>query len=777
MEKIASIIVLIIIFSLELNSQTTKIDSLENLLIKHKKKDTIRVNLLNEAAHSLYRVNIDSALKYTKEASQLANSLNYAKGKAESLRLTGVYFYYKSDYTKAIEYYQKSLKINKEIGNKKEVSRCFNDIGIMNRKLGNPDEAIVYLKKSLKICNETGDKKAASMRLNNIGIIYRKHGNYPKAIEYYQKSMKIREELDDKKGISKCLIDLGLIYKNQGNFPQAMEYYQKSLKINEEIGDKQGISYAFNNIGIIHHIQNNYLLSLEYYQKSMKIKEELGDKKGVSKSFNNIGNIHREQGNYSQALKYYQKSLKLKEEIGDKRGISYSYNNISQILFLQGKYSYAMEYLEKSLEMFNAVDEKLGICFTYENMGAVYLKTKNYKKALDYSLKGLKIAKELELLTEQKNIRKQLSEIYSDTKNYKNAYENFVLYKELNDSIFNEENIKKITGMQYQYEYDKEKQAIELKQQKKDAIQAKEVKLQKAVRNSFIAGFVFMLILVAVVLRSLLQKRKANRILTMHKQSIETKNHQLELQKTEIQKVVEKLKITNKTKDKFFSIIAHDLKSPFNTMLGFSKLLVNKFDKYDKEKQKEFLGILNQSIRNTFNLLENLLLWSSSQRGKIEFKPQKENLQLLINEIAVLVGQTAARKSIIIKNKIPENIIVNADNDMLTTIMRNLISNAIKFTPKEGEIIVNAALMTDENKKKFTEISIKDSGVGIVKEKLARLFILSENISTKGTEGEAGTGLGLTLCEEFVKKHGGKIWVESEVGKGSEFIFTIPITD
>jgi len=193
------------------------------------------------------------------------------------------------------------------------------------------------------------------------------------------------------------------------------------------------------------------------------------------------------------------------------------------------------------------------------------------------------------------------------------------------------------------------------------------------------------------------------------------------------------------------------------------------------QEQKKFLGILRQDIQNTYKLLENLLLWSATQRGTISFIPENENLYLLSDEIVKLLKQTADEKSINIKNEIPGNIIVNADKDMLTTIMRNLISNAIKFTPKEGEITIKAHLITNENKQNYVQISVKDSGIGIAKEKLARLFILSEDVSTKGTEGEAGTGLGLTLCKEFVEKHGGKIWVESEERQGSTFSFTLPV--
>ncbi|MEN8119944.1 MAG: PAS domain-containing sensor histidine kinase [Bacteroidota bacterium] len=235
------------------------------------------------------------------------------------------------------------------------------------------------------------------------------------------------------------------------------------------------------------------------------------------------------------------------------------------------------------------------------------------------------------------------------------------------------------------------------------------------------------------------------------------------------------LRESNITKDKFFSILAHDLKSPFNTMLGFSNLLINNFDKYDLQKQKQFLDVLNQDLKNTYKLLENLLLWSRSQRGTIDFNTKKENLYLLSVETLSLLNHLSENKSIILINQVPKDIYIKADKNMLLTILRNLISNAIKFTPQSGEITISADSKTNKKKQNYIEISVKDSGVGIAKENLSNLFKISENISTKGTEGETGTGLGLILCKEFVEKHGGEIWVESEVGIGSEFIFSLPL--
>ncbi len=247
------------------------------------------------------------------------------------------------------------------------------------------------------------------------------------------------------------------------------------------------------------------------------------------------------------------------------------------------------------------------------------------------------------------------------------------------------------------------------------------------------------------------------------------------------------LRESNKTKDMFFSIIAHDLKSPFNTMMGFSDLLVSDFDNYEVEQQKKFIGVINQGIHNTYKLLENLLIWSRSQQGTIDFNPEPENLHLLASETISLLGQQYIKKSIRLINKVPEEIDIIADKNMLLTILRNLISNAIKFTPQKGSVEIGCRVshvktdgrLSQQDGKNLIplqsiQIYVKDSGIGILKDKQKQIFEISETISTKGTDGESGTGLGLVLCREFVEKHGGKIWVESEEGRGSKFIFTLP---
>jgi len=277
-------------------------------------------------------------------------------------------------------------------------------------------------------------------------------------------------------------------------------------------------------------------------------------------------------------------------------------------------------------------------------------------------------------------------------------------------------------------------------------------------------GIVFMItiVLLMLVFVWIWLLRKQIKIKT---ESLNLKNQ--ELQKNEIQ-----LKELNATKDKLFSIIAHDLRSPFNSMIGITEMLENRFDKYDSEKRKRYIGSINHSLKNIFSLLENLLLWARSQSDGIVFKPKSIKLHLLCKEINELVMQSAKNKSINLTNKIPENTNVYADENMLSMIIRNLISNAIKFTPQNGGISINAR-PTEDNK--YIEIFVKDSGVGISEEIKSTLFDIGESTSTRGTENETGTGLGLILCKEFVEKQGGKIWVESELDKGSVFKFTVPI--
>jgi signal transduction histidine kinase len=236
-----------------------------------------------------------------------------------------------------------------------------------------------------------------------------------------------------------------------------------------------------------------------------------------------------------------------------------------------------------------------------------------------------------------------------------------------------------------------------------------------------------------------------------------------------IQRLNEQLKNLNLSKDRFISVLAHDLKSPFNSLLGFSELLSERITELKKDEIENFARQIHSSAEITYTLLEELLLWARVQTDHFPFNPQKINLLELGSRLIEDHGLMADRKKIIITNEIESNTIVRADELMLKTIIRNLLWNAIKFTNEGGLIRLKAG-----NLKNKVVVSISDNGIGMTPIEVSDLFDISHIHSKSGTSNEKGTGLGLLLCKDLVKKHGGEIWVESSPGKGSQFSFTLP---
>lgn len=228
----------------------------------------------------------------------------------------------------------------------------------------------------------------------------------------------------------------------------------------------------------------------------------------------------------------------------------------------------------------------------------------------------------------------------------------------------------------------------------------------------------------------------------------------------------------NFTKDKFFSIIAHDLRNPFHSILGFCDLLIKNYHGFDDIKKQEFIGLIYESSQYAHNLLENLLQWSRTQTDGIKYNPSVQSLSRIIDDTMHILNASLQKKGLVFNSEIQKSISVFVDKNMIETVIRNLVNNAVKFTPSGGKITISA-----QENGKFLAVKVSDTGVGIKPEDLSRLFQFEDFHTTTGTAGELGTGLGLIICHEFIKKHGGEISVTSEPGKGSTFTFTLPKSD
>ena len=289
--------------------------------------------------------------------------------------------------------------------------------------------------------------------------------------------------------------------------------------------------------------------------------------------------------------------------------------------------------------------------------------------------------------------------------------------------------------------------------------------------KELIIRFVFTFIVLSILINIFEYSRKvAYTEYLSNLDIIKEKNEDLVSAKEKAEKNKAQLEELNATKDKLFSIIAHDLRSPFNSILGFSSLLIDEKKESSSEIHFKYLSSINSSANNTLILLDNLLNWAKSQTGQINFEPEKIALTSVIYKIIELVNSTADLKNISLSHDPSGEIEIYTDENMLMTVLRNLTSNAIKFTKPGGNIKIFAI-----SKQKQVEITVSDDGVGMNKETINKLFKIDTNYTTTGTAREKGSGLGLLLCKEFVEKLGGNIWVESEEGKGSDFKFTLPL--
>lgn len=318
--------------------------------------DTSRTKAMHKIAIKGYLYSQpDSAFYFAQMLYDFANKKGLKKMMGNAVAIQGGSYYNRSDYDKALNYDQQSLKIYEEISNKSGIASLLNNIGNVYSSKGDYAKALDYYLRSLKFYEETSDKKNIAAILNNIGVIYYTQSNYPKALEYYQRSLKIREEISDKRGIGNLLNNLGAIYRWQGDHPKALEYYQRGLEISEEISDKKGIGSSLDNIGTAYEEQGDYPKALDYYQRSLKIYEEISNKRGMASTFNNIGSINNEQGDHAQAIFWCKKALYTSEEIDILLGQKYACQCLYDAYKAMGNGNQALKYHEKML----ALDDSL----------------------------------------------------------------------------------------------------------------------------------------------------------------------------------------------------------------------------------------------------------------------------------------------------------------------------------------------------------------------------------------------------------------------------------
>lgn len=704
----------------------------------------------------------DESNTYLSEALRFSKQIGKHSLVADVYNLFGSLSLRRGNQNQAINYYNLSLEIRESIGYLSSMATSLENLSRVYLQLNQFDESVKLLNRAIGIREQLNDYRSVAAALNDLGNVFSQKGELAEALKYYLNSLRIRQERADDSEIARSLTNIGLTYRKLGSHKNAIRYFEEALSLIPEKTDPIGKAYVYVHLGNTLRDIDNPGKALKNYLEALELRKKAGNKPIIAQSLRSVAGAHSDLENFSEAKKLLKQSLDIYNELNDQRGIADCNNELGNVLLNEGNLEHALVYFESASSQYaNLFDmERRGLCL--RKIGEIHHKMGRYNQAAENLNLALKIA-----LSSQngKLIETTLLSLYDfhlSKGDYKEALQFYRKHINVRDSLQSVHTKEAVWQASLDLELDKkasEIRAIEgevdkLRQEAK--MKAYEIERQKLIRNFLALASILILVIASASFYGYLIIRKKNFLLN------ET-NTKLAESKRELQS-------TLKTKDKLFSIIAHDLKSPFTALVGLTEIMSTKASSLGSDEVVEYSGFVNESSNKLLTLIENLLDWSRSQTGKIQLEPNTISVQDIINQTIDLLKMQAESKEISINVNIENNLKILADFNTIYTAIRNLVSNAIKFTHPNGMVWLSAY-----RKDSMAVVEVKDSGIGISNEMINKLFDLETSISTKGTRNESGTGLGLILCKEFVELNNGIISVESELGKGTTFFVKLPI--
>jgi signal transduction histidine kinase len=625
------------------------------------------------------------------------------------------------------------------LAQKSQDSELINDIfasyGHYHFFLKNHDSALYFYKKNLAYAKKVENQHELQKAYGNISVSFDNKGCSDSAIFYANKSLQLAIQLQDTNQMAKVYSDLGGYYSSRANYYQAIDHLQKAIKY-QSPQNYLANTILYLRMGLVYFNINDFEQAMQASRKALAFNRRLSNVDYSALIYNNIGHgFDALQHDTDSALFFYQKAMQSALNNEQTYSLLNLYINIGGIHFDRGDYEKALVFLEKAYENELLKDIPKSYTTTLVNLGMVHNKLGNLDKARYFTEKGLQKTRQHHLVECRKNAFLTLAEIDAAKGNFRQAaaYKDSVI--KINKILFDDRLNDRIADLKVTHELEKKEaqnQVLLLKDKEKSRL----IFWQSIL---LILLLFFMSIAVWFALRFNKQKKK--------------------------------FKELNQTKDKFFSIISHDLKGPVGTSSAMLDELIEEYDHFDEEERRVIIQNIHKSAQRTYHLLENLLDWSRSQRGTLKTNPELIDIGEVINEVLAYLESRIQNKNIRIENnnmEVGKKIL--ADRRMIRTILINLINNAIKFSHKGGTIALE---VREQNEQLF--VSVKDDGIGIPKSIRNKLFSPDNTVQRRGTDHEQGTGLGLVLVADFVRMMKGHIEVVSEEGKGSAFTFVLPV--
>ncbi len=610
-----------------------------------------------------------------------------------------------------------------------------------------PKKTVRYGNRALEILREIQDHEAEMLVYYNLGWAYKQLGNYPEALRNSLDAEILARRIKSRPFQASVLAVLGSIYNENGHFREALDYTFKALKIFRNIRDEEGIIRSYSYLGHIYRNMNEYPRAMEYFRKYLSAAEKNRNERDMAFALSNLGLLHYDSGELQDALDCYTRSLKLFEKKGMDMGKAVVLANLGPLYDKLGRHDRALKYNLQAMKYFEAEGNKERIPRILIHISTSYRGLRDFQNSLRCLEQALLATSGIGSDLLYRDIYEGLADTYESSGNYEKALEYQKEYKRISAKNHKEQKSTNVALLEVKYDVETKEREIQLLTHRAN-VQKLQLEKQNLVAKFLIVVSLLVCIIALVTYSRFLTKKRTERMLRDSEAA---------------------LKETNTAKDRLFTIIAHDLGSPLNSLHLSAAHLERHWEHLDQTETREFIQNIYKQSSTMSDLLENLLEWAMAQLGKMKLHPEAVDLKLLADEAVAQVSYDAEKKNIHISSQVMENTVAWADRRMMNAVLRNLVSNAVKFTPPGGRVHI-ASVQNNGN----IELSIDDNGVGMDREKLRGLFKIELNESTPGTAGEKGSGLGLLLCKEFVEKNKGHIEVESQPQQGSRFRIILP---
>ncbi len=555
---------------------------------------------------------------------------------------------------------------------------------------------------------------------------------------------------NDSLSIAYCFYALGINQWALGQNVEAARSYLRSIDVAQRIHNQPLLAKSYNNLGLLYYSLGTYEDAKIWFLRSLRLRMRMADSSGIGRVMMNLGMVARRVSTLDSARALFSNALRLLSKAGDSVNIARGRHYMGETFAAQNNHGEAILWYERSQEVFRVVPDRMGHALVLVDFAKSFLQLRNTDKAGRYAADALLRGESMHAPFVIHESAKVMHSILARKGDFAAAYKMFEFADRFSDSLRNESTLNAIARMKLQHLLEQQQRRTAEENRRREERNSQTLEKERSMLKLMIAGLIVTSVLVVGLWFGLRHVRKVGLVISENNREIELMN--------------QKLRRIDESRDKLFSIIGHDLSAPMGTIVGSAELLLERQDDLTHAEQIQLLGAIGESAKASHLTLENLLTWTRSRYGDLSFNPTENDLDLVIEQELRLAIPMAKQKNITLSAEGRNGIRGIFDNHMISSVLRNLIMNALKFTGAGGSVTIATACPNGS-----VILSVRDTGIGISKDRLEALNNRTGFASTAGTLGETGTGLGLEICREFLDRHNGLLRVESVEGEGSTF--------